>query len=101
VNLQEWLERLPGQCVLFEQRPVAGLGRNGEFMAIGLYADNVGDRITITPFNRRGNLARCRIEVPIGQLAEFISVIKSLVAKSRGAVGHRSSGGRYRVWHRR
>ena len=40
------------------------LGRNGTFITTGIYVDCFDHKITFTPQNSHGHMARCTIELP-------------------------------------
>ena len=40
------------------------LGRNGTFITTGIYVDSFDHRITFTPQNSHGHMARCAIALP-------------------------------------
>jgi hypothetical protein len=40
------------------------LGRNGTFITTGIYVDHFDHKITFTPQNSHGHMARCAIELP-------------------------------------
>jgi len=56
------------------------LGRNGTFKCIGIeiWGDDLFGEINIYPITSKGNTARCRIAIPIGEVDNLIDALKKV-----------------------
>jgi len=69
--------------IRFKNNPTTFLGRNGAFKCIGIeiWNDDLFGEINIYPITSKGNTARCRIAIPIGEMDNFIDALKKVTDK--------------------
>jgi hypothetical protein len=87
-EVKEWLASLPGQAVLFDDKPVSFLGRNGVYGALGLYLARLDSspvtgplRLQIQPITSKGNLGRGWLEIPLATVPTLIAALQSFLAR--------------------
>ena len=61
--------------------PKMFLGRNGEFESIAVeLSGRTGFDLTLTPITSKNKAARCRIEIPVTSIVEFVNALKEAYA---------------------
>ena len=64
-------------------KPTKFLGRNGYYTCTGLYVtENPNGQVWIEPITSKGEVGRCRIEIPVEAITEVIAALNSVDVRS-------------------